>query len=452
MQPTSTPEENEKINRLVKPMTEMFGLSRALALLVIILSVSVLVLAIYWFFHSAPPRVLTITAGPDGSAFQTNAQKYSAILASNGVTLRILPSQGSEENLKRLNDPSFQVDVGFVQGGVTNDLSTSKLVSLGSISYEPLLIFYRGDATNGLLSDLVGRRLAIGADGSGTHSLAMTLLALNGMTNGLTTLLNLDADAAAAGLTNGTVDAAFVMGDSASPELIRRLLRSHHTHLLNISQADGYTRRISYLNKLELPMGSLDFGNNIPARDVQLIGPTVEILARPTLHPALCDLLLEAAQKVNGGASLLKRKGEFPAPLEHDFAISDEASRYYKSGKSFLYKYLPFWLASLANRILLVFVPLLVVAIPAVKAIPALFKWRVRQRIFRRYRALLALEREVDEMMTPQKREKLVTRLDSIEEAVNKMKVPVSFADQFYSLRGHITFVRSRLIEEAQPH
>ena len=174
-------------------------------------------------------------------------------------------------------------------------------------------------------------------------------------------LLDWDAATAAKGLSEGTVDAVFLMGDSASPQIMRQLLLAPGINLYSFSQAEGYVRRISYLNKLELPMGSIDFGKNLPTNDVHLIGPTVEILARPSLHPALSDLLIEAAREVNGTSGLLKRKGEFPAPLEHDYPISADASRFYKSGKSYLYRSLPFTIASLVNRILVAFVPLIIV-------------------------------------------------------------------------------------------
>jgi len=193
---------------------------------------------------------------------------------------------------------------------------------------------------------------------------------------------------------------------------------------------------------LELPQGSIDVGKNLPAQDVHLIGPTVELVARKHLHPALSDLLLDAAREVHGKASLLQRKGEFPAPLEHDFRISVDAARFYKSGKTFFYRYLPFWLASLTSRIVVVFVPMIVVLIPLLRSIPPFFRWRVRSRIYRWYRSLLSLERELLEASDSGKREEMLKRLDEIERTVNRMNVPASFADQFYGLRGHIEFVR----------
>jgi hypothetical protein len=186
----------------------------------------------------------------------------------------------------------------------------------------------------------------------------------------------------------------------------------------------------------------IDFGRNIPPEDVYLVGPTVELIARENLHPALSDLLLGAAREVHGRATLLQQKGEFPAPLEHDIRLSADAARFYKSGKGFFYRFLPFWLASLTSRIVVVFVPTIVLLIPVLRSIPYLYRWRIRTRIYRWYRALLSLERELFEASDPGKREQLLKRLDEIEEAVNQMKVPASFADQFYGLRGHIGFVR----------
>jgi TRAP-type uncharacterized transport system substrate-binding protein len=412
-----------------------------------ILSISAAVLlAVFWFFESAPPKTIIITSGTEGSSFQTNAERYQSILARDGVTLKILHSQGSAENLKRLRDASFPVDIGFVQGGVTNVTGGASLVSLGSINYEPLFVFYRGTNTMTILSQLEGKRLAIGAAGSGTHTLALALLKLNGIEpGGATQLTDLDAEDAGKALLAGGADAVFLMGDSASTYLIRQLLHSPEIHLFDFTQADGYTRRISYLTKLVLPQGSLDFGKDIPPRDVNLIGPTIEILARPNLHPALSDLLLQAAQEVHGGASLLKRRGEFPAPLEHDFPISADASRFYKSGRSFLYRSMPYWMASIVRRILVAFVPAIVVLIPGLRVLPALYRLRIRLRIYRWYRAMIALERASMGTTSAEKRRESLARLDRIETEVNRFKVPASFADQFYGMREHIEFVRARL-------
>ena len=424
----------------------MLGLGPVLGLLAFILTALILLYAVLWFVDSAPPNILTMISGPEGSMFARNAEKYKKILARDGVKLNVIASQGSLENLAHLDDPSFHVDVGFVQGGVLEGMSTDKLVSLGSVFYEPLMVFYRGKTVIDKLSQFAGMKLAIGQVATGTHTLALVLLKASGIEpGGNTDLLEMEAQDAADELIAGRIDAVFLMGDSASFQLIHKLLHTAGVRLMSFSQAYAYSRRIGYLNKIELPEGSIDLAHDIPEHTVLLVGPTVELIAREGLHPALSDLLLEAAHEVHGGTGILQHQGEFPAPLEHEFRISEDAIRYYKSGKSFLYRNLPFWLATLVNRTLLVMVPILVVLIPGLRMLPPIYRWRIRSRIIKWYGALLELEHGVVAESTPAEHEELIKRLDDIERAVNRMTVPKSFGDQFYVLRQHINLVRERL-------
>ena len=397
------------------------------------------------FIRPAPPDTIIITGGAKGSSFANAAEKYRAILERNGVKLQILESEGSLDNLRRLRDPAFKVDVGFVQGGLVVDGDAGDLVSLGSLFYVPLVVFYRGEQPVERLSEFKGKRLAIGREGSGTHFLNVLLLRANGVDKTTSTLLDLSGADAAQALLERKIDAALLMGDAATPEIMRKLVHTRGIHMMNFTQADAYSRRYRYLSKLELPMGSIDFAKNMPEHSMALIAPTVELVARPDLHPALSDLLVEAARETHGRATLLQRAGEFPAPLEHEYPISGDAARYYKSGKGFWYRYLPFWLASLVDRTMVVLVPIVVVLIPAIKLVPALYRWRIRTRIYKRYGELMALEREMLNETTPEQRTELGKRLDEIEKRVNGSKMPLPFADQFYVLREHINFVRRRL-------
>ncbi len=410
------------------------------------------IVATYWFVRPAPPGAITITSGPESSTFRLTAEKYRKILARNGVTLRILPSEGSLDNLKRLSDPRYRVDVGFVQGGLSAGIAVDRLVSLGSVFHEPLALFYRADVAVDRISGFAGKRLAIGPDGSGTHALAQVLLKANGIEpGGSTTLVSLDGEDATRALIDGKVDAAFLMGDSASPAMMRTLLRTPGIRLFDFAQADAYTRRFPYLSKLDLPMGVFDLGKNTPPRDIHLIAPTVELVAREKLHPALSDLLIEAAREVHGGARLLQKAGEFPAPRENEYRVSEDARRYYSSGKSFLYRSLPFWVASLADRALVVLVPIVVLLIPGLKLVPKLYSWRIRSRIYRWYGKLIAIERSLLAQPAPGDKDEILRRLDDIEAEVNKMRMPLAYADQFYVLRDHINFVRDRYSGGAGP-
>jgi len=294
---------------------------------ILLISVAAIWIAFH-FVRPAPPDTLIFTGGPDGSTFQAFAAQYREILARNGVTLEILPSQGGLENLERLSDPKFAVDVGIVQGGLAAGKNIEDLVSLGSIAYVPLVIFYRSAAPVARLSQLKGRRVAVGREGSGARSLALTLLKANGIeSGGPTRLLDLGGDDAAQALLTYQADAVFLAGDSATPPIMRKLLRTPGIRLFDAVQAEGYARRFRYLKKLELPMGSIDLGTNIPAKNLSLLAPTAELVARPDLHPALSDLLIEAAREVHGKATLLQRAGS----LRQDRLRRDDLVRSHES-------------------------------------------------------------------------------------------------------------------------
>ena len=398
-----------------------------------------------------PPSTIRILSGPDGSSYRLNAEKYKKIIEHYGVKVVILPSHGSLDNLHQLAKAKTKADVGFVQGGLTDGVDITHLVSLGSVFAQPMMVYYRHAEPVERLSQLKGKRLAIGPEGSGARALALKLLQANEMDAAPTVLLELAGEEAADELIAGKIDAAFLMGDSATPAIMRKLRDNPDIEIANFRQADGYLRKFRFLSKLTLPEGAYDLGKNEPPRTLTLVGPTVELVARHDLHPALSDLLISAAREVHSGPGLFRNAGEYPAPLARDFPISADAERYYKSGGQFLYKRLPFWLANLIDRLLVVVVPLLVILVPATKIIPNLYRWRMRARIYRWYGALMAIEREMLAQPAPEAQSALLKRIDAIERSVNELKTPLSFADQLYVLRDHVGMVRQHLLAATQP-
>src|SRR3954471_9798455 len=362
----------------------------------------------------APPKTIRFAAGPDGSSYRNQAEKYQKLLARDGVKVEILKTRGALDNLDKLATPAIKVDVGFVQGGLTEGRDLPHLVSLGSVSPAPLMVYCRSAEPIEMLSQLKGKRLAVGPEGSGARVLTLKLLKANEIDGPPTVLVDLTGDDAAKELLAGTIDAAFLMGDSATPSVMKSLRGVPDIQLASFRQADGYLRKFRFLSKLTLPEGAMDLAKNYPPRTLSLIGPTVELVARNDLHPALSDLLIRAAREIHGSPGLYRNAGEYPAPLARDFPISADAERYYKSGEHFLYKRLPFWLASLVDRLLVVILPLLVVIVPATKIFPALYRWRVRSRIYRWYGSLIAIEREMLRINDPGERDALLKRLDEI--------------------------------------
>jgi TRAP transporter TAXI family solute receptor len=406
-------------------------------------------LVAFQFVDPAPPRAISIACGPQEGANFMFAKAYQEFMAQEGVTLNIETTAGSAENLKLLQAESDGVEVAFVQGGLKSLVQNGHLVSLGSLFFEPLWIFHRTDLAIERTSDLKGMRLAVGEEGGGTKILTMHLLELNGINAKNTQILTLGYQSAADMLVKGEVDVAFFVSTHRAPYVIK-LIDSKSVKLAGIPRAEAYAFLYHYLYLLKLPEGVIDFEANIPPRDLSLVAPTTQLVARSDLHPALVNLLMQAADEVHESGTEFERQGEFPSPKYLDFELSEEAERFYKTGPPFLQRYLPFWVANFITRMKIMLVPIIVVFFPLFKAIPAIYKWRMRRRIFRWYSELDAVDPDIHREEVAESLQAFLVKLDEIEEKVSKVAVPLGYAGGLYALRVHIEMLRNKVRQAAQ--
>ena len=397
------------------------------------------------FIKPAPPDYLNIASGAPGGSYQLYVERYRQVLARNGVELREQVTAGSMENLKRLLDENDDTEVALVQSGTANGINAASLYSLGYLYYEPLWVFYRGKRELDRLTQLKGRRIAIGAEGSGTRKLALQLLEANGIDAGSARLLPLGGLAAVEALENHKADVVFLVGAERSAA-VWTLLYAPGVRLMNLAHAEAYARLFPHLARLTLPQGAIDMARNVPSRDVSLVAPMATLVVHESAHPALVQLLLQAAQEVHNEAGIFQRPGEFPRAGTADFPMSPDAERFYKSGKPFLQRYLPFWAANLIDRMVVMLVPVFALLIPILKFAPIIYSWRVRSRIYRRYGELKFLEAQVETNPELHTRGEWLERLDRIDEDVQHIPTPLAFADMLYTLRSHVELVRATIL------
>src|SRR3989338_8730139 len=379
-----------------------------------------LVVGAFWlaaqFIKPAPPAQLVISTSGEGGAYQRFAARYKDVLARYGIALVEKPSAGSTENLQRLRDAAFAVDAAFIRGGAARPGEEDALASLGDFYYEPLWIFYREAALRGgdRLLDLKGKRIAVGGAGSGTQHLAMELLTANGIDKTNTRLIEAGGLGLVERLHANEIDAVFVVGPTQSA-LVWSLLYTPGVRLMSLTHAEAYTRRFPYLARLVLPRGAIDLTQDIPPHDTQLVSPMATLLLREDTHPALIDLLMQAASEGHGAPGGFQKPGEFPRAGHNDFPLSKEAERYYKSGRPFLQRYLPFWAATLIDRMVVMLVPLLAVLIPLFKFAPQIYGWRVLSQFTRRKAGLKFLENKTNKTPGRHSRAEWIEKLDAIE-------------------------------------
>ena len=401
-----------------------------------------------YFFHAGPPRRIVIASGPEFGIYHQYATRYKELLPREGVKVDERMTSGAAENLQLLLDPKSGVDVAFMQGGVAPS-ATGNLVMLASIYYEPLWIFYRGSDTLQQINQLFGKRIAAGVPGSGTRAFVEPLIAANGLMRGNTELVSLGGSEALRALKAGEVDVALYVGSAETP-VIQQALRDPAIKLMSIARADVYPRRFPFITKLTLPPGTIDLAFNIPDQEVTLIGTKAMLAARDDLHPALINLLLDAARDLHGQQGYFEAAGEFPGTTPVDLPVSPYADQHKRFGPSILYRYLPFWLAALAERTIIVLVPLLVILVPTLNYLPRVLRWRTRSRIFRWYGELALLERDVATRDGSLPVEQWLQDLDRIERAVRSIRMPAQFANEAYTLREHIALVRHEVAAKAR--
>ncbi len=398
----------------------------------------------FYFIDPLPPRRISIGCGPPESANYRFAQAYRDLLARDGITLELRSTAGSVENLKLLGKESDGLDVAFVQGSVKSIAGDTDLVSLGSLYFEPLWIFHRHGLTLNRGSDLKGLRIAVGEEGGGTKILAMRLLELNGVDARNSQILSYGYQKAADGLLKGEVDVAFFVSTHRADHILR-LIDSKSVKLMGIERAEAYALLYHYLYVLKLPEGVIDFKANIPSRDLKLVAPTTQLVARPDLHPALVYLLLEAARIVHRYGGEFEREGEFPAPKYLDFNLSPEAERFYKTGPPFLQRFLPFWVAILVRRLTILILPVIAVVLPLFRLMPMVYRWRMRSRIYRWYSKLRAFDPDRHREEGTGDLKAYMHGLEEIEKKVSNISVPLSFSEELYHLRMHIDMLRDKL-------
>jgi len=414
------------------------------------IAVVITCLLAYWLVDPSPPREVTLATGQENSAYEAIGKKYAALLGRNGIRVDLKPSLGSNENLQRLKDESSGIDIAFVQSGSTRreELEGRGLVSLGSLFTEPVWLFLRESRSVTRLAQLKGLRINAGPEGTGVPGLFKQILSANGVDAGQIRLGTLENTPATVELLAGRID-GLVFSSAPDAPLIQMLLQTPGIRLFDFAQAEAYTRRFPFLSHVVLPRGIVDFGRDLPPKDIHLIAPTATLVAREDLHPALVDLFVQAAGEIHGAPGWFQKKGEFPTANYTEVPVSEAAEKYYKNGPPLLQRYLPFWLANFFERMWVVVVALGALILPLSRIIPPLYVWKVRSRVFRWYGQLRAVEQAIEEV--PPERQKDVypeqlQRLNDIEERVNRISIPLSFADELYGLRSHINFVRRRVL------
>jgi len=416
------------------------------AILAISVAIATVTAAVLFVLRTMPPRSIAMATGPEGGAYYEVGKRYQAILSRSGVRLRLVSTSGALQNLELLRDARSGVSVALLQGGITTDADSPEIESLGTIFYEPLWLFQRSELRSKGLEGPRGRKISIGAEGGASRALFLELLKEGGIDGNSAELLGLSPQVARDKLLAGEIDAALMVMAWESP-VVRQLLADERVELASVAHTDPFAALHPFLNKVVVPAGVGDLTKNRPSSNVTLLAPKASLVVRSDTHSAIQYLLLNVARQVHSVPSIFRRAGEFPAAEALDVPLSDEAAQFYKAGRPFLQNYLPFWMASLVARLLVLLIPLVAVIYPLLRFVPAIYGWSMRRKICRLHEELRFLEDELKAGAPPRDAISALARLNQLEQQANELRLPTTYASMQYILRNHIALVRERLMK-----
>ena len=424
----------------------------------LILFLFIALIGVWLYADPPPPRHVVIATGQPGGSYDALGKKYAAFFEKKGITLELLSTKGAEENIEFLVDRKNPVQAAFVQAGVFNPHGVHGVQSLGTISYDPIWLFYRGtEVKDNDFQEIKARsryflnsRMSVGEKGSGTQAQAIQIMRANGFEEG-SHFLYLSGEKSVEALQKGEIDAAFIVDAYEAPN-VQTLLADPSLHLAAFPRAEAYSRLLPYMQILNVPTGAFSLKRNLPATDIKLMASTTNLLIDDRMHPALQFLFLEAAREINGKATFFSEQGEFPAFKNTGLPQSPVALHYEKNGSPLLMLYFPFWLAELINRLIFVLLPFCALAYPVLLTLPGYRNKRMRRKINELYGVLKTYEQELTDNFQPEAKDEYLKKLDLLEYQALQLKVSKTMSGDYYALRTSIDYVRNCLNRGVHPY
>jgi len=405
--------------------------------------VGVASLALIYFIPAPPSKVVMATAFK-GASFEYYGRQYREIFARSHVELDLRETAGAVENLKLLQDPTAGVQIAFVTGGLSDSKHTPEVLSLGTVYDQPFWIFYPANKQLDQLSQLKGKRIAVGPEGSATRHMAEQVLGKGGVNSETASLLPFAGEAADRALKDGQVDAVWIIGVPEATA-VQSFLRNPSVRPMNFPMSEAFTRIFPDLTRMTLPQGTIDIERVIPSSDVQLIGTKSKVLIRSDLHPEIVQLLLQTMKEVHSGADLFHRNGEYPNGSDSEYTVAPTAIDFYKNGPSLMQRHLPLWASIHVQRAIALLLTGIAIGLPLLHFLPQSYNWMIRRRLFYWYAELRALEASFESVTSHKQLIDKQAEIERIEGDLSKIHFPLTFSDQVYNLRHHIDLVRRKI-------
>jgi TRAP-type uncharacterized transport system substrate-binding protein len=397
-----------------------------------------------------PPSVVTIATGQPGSTYDSVGQMYQAYFRHHGIELKLVPTNGSVDNNRMVSDR--QVDAAFSQSGVPIP-KLEQVESLGSIEFEPLWFFYRGEPMDAddLPEFLARKRVSVGAEGSGTKYMVLELLNEHkiNLDNSANQRVMTTIDSAQA-LRSGEIDGMFILADMASKQLWS-LLEDPSLQILSFKSSHAISSKLGYTDPVVFPRGSVTLNPVHPANDIDLVATNTRIIVDKDMHPAIQYLFMMAGAYFYRNTDVyFKRPGGFPAFLDNDTEKSEVALKYLRTSSSFLERTFPFWIASFLDRAWLLVAALFAIAYPLFKMVPRYRNFHFNTAMNDCYIEMRQIEAHLDACQSEADLLMVEVAFERLDEHIKELWVPTNANERYYLMLNGLRLLRDRLDRHLQ--
>lgn len=383
-------------------------------LLPLILIVVVLVLI---YVNPFAPKKAYLAIGQTGSSYGVIGEKFKEKFSKYGIDLQLIKTDGLTEGLINLDDPHSIVNASFITAGSTSAQDYPELVSLGSVQFAPMWIFYRGEKLN--IDDpfdyFSQRKIGIGKPETNSNKMFRRALLANQKdainSKGLIELSHLES---AEKLKAGELDAVFIV-DSFNAPVVQSLLHDPKIHVLSINLADAYVKKYPFLHKLVIPRGSLNLENILPREDITLLGSTTNLLVEASTHPAIqWAFMLAASEFGKFSQDFFSKPGDFPKYQDSGFPLSPVAKRFYTQGQPAVFDYLPLWLGSLIEGAWVMMLAFIALIYPLFKWVLSIRAYPSKKFMYKNFIDMRDLDEDIGHIKTKQDIISLLERVDQL--------------------------------------
>lgn len=327
-------------------------------------------LAIY--INPLPPKTAYLAIGQDGSSYQRISNNFEEFFKKNNIKLELISTNGLGEGLKGLQAIESNINASFLTVGFASGKDYPDLVSLGSVQFSPIWIFYKGSEiqTNDPFHYFSNKKISIGLPGEATNTLYRKLSQISDV-HPVKNVIELSHKDGAHALQEGKIDALFIV-DGIQSETVKGLLKDTKIKIMNFSLADAYIKKLPLLQKLTIPKGSRSIEKVEPPHDITILASTTNLLVEKDTHRAIQWAFLLAAKENNRDSNVFfSSPGFFPKDIDRSFQLSPIAERFYKNGIPTIFSYMPIWVASLLDSMWIYILALIAVIFPVIRLIEA---------------------------------------------------------------------------------